>query len=359
MTTEHETVANDLAFLRGLAEILGMRGETDNPAEIRRVADRIERAHARDSAAQVGVPDGYCLMPLKGTPEIFNAMRASVGDGVAMGPVYYAALSVGALSAAPAPAAEPESALLRATRRLVFAARTSGGTAGRDGELCAALDAIEPLLPAPPSPEPRPAEPDPKTAPEADEPGCDDCDGYEGEGGHCLMCGKDLGAAPQPAPSDAPASPHDARCEDYPNCPNLYCGACDNARAKAAASPQADTPTHVYITDGGATVVGDPNGEDHSCDAMGCGHAHVLARLPFTDLRPKQSASPQAAQGDASLARKAGMLIDATAWQTDPDTREQADSLWVWAQDAAAILRRLASAQPATAKPAGAGGVDG
>lgn len=37
-----------------------------------------------------------------------------------------------------------------------------------------------------------------------DEPGCDDCDGYEGEGGHCLMCGKDLSPPHEPAPS-APA----------------------------------------------------------------------------------------------------------------------------------------------------------
>ena len=50
----------------------------------------------------VAVPEGYCLMPMKGTPEIFTAMRMSVGDGVAMGPVYYAALSAGAI-AAPTP----------------------------------------------------------------------------------------------------------------------------------------------------------------------------------------------------------------------------------------------------------------
>lgn len=33
-------------------------------------------------------------------------------------------------------------------QRLVFAARTSGGTPGRDDDLCAALDAIEPLIQA-------------------------------------------------------------------------------------------------------------------------------------------------------------------------------------------------------------------
>lgn len=40
-----------------------------------------------------------------------------------------------------------------AARRLAFAARTSGGTAGRDAELCAALDAIEPMLAAAHQPE--------------------------------------------------------------------------------------------------------------------------------------------------------------------------------------------------------------
>lgn len=43
------------------------------------------------------------------------------------------------------PASVPDG-LLAATRRLAFAARTSGGTAGHDAELCAALDAIEAIL---------------------------------------------------------------------------------------------------------------------------------------------------------------------------------------------------------------------
>jgi len=38
-------------------------------------------------------------------------------------------------------------ALIAAARKLAFAARTSGGTAGRDEDLCAALDAVETLLP--------------------------------------------------------------------------------------------------------------------------------------------------------------------------------------------------------------------
>jgi hypothetical protein len=42
-------------------------------------------------------------------------------------------------------------ALIAATRKLAFAARTSGGTAGRDDGLCAALDAVEALLPPMPS----------------------------------------------------------------------------------------------------------------------------------------------------------------------------------------------------------------
>jgi hypothetical protein len=37
--------------------------------------------------------------------------------------------------------------LIAATRKLVFAARTSGGIAGHDEALCSALDAVEALLP--------------------------------------------------------------------------------------------------------------------------------------------------------------------------------------------------------------------
>ena len=45
-----------------------------------------------------------------------------------------------------------ENVLLKAAmRKLVFAARTSGGTAGHDEALCAACDEAEALLPAPPS----------------------------------------------------------------------------------------------------------------------------------------------------------------------------------------------------------------
>lgn len=43
------------------------------------------------------------------------------------------------------PASVPDG-LVAAARRLAFAARTSGGTAGHDSELCAALDAIESIL---------------------------------------------------------------------------------------------------------------------------------------------------------------------------------------------------------------------
>ena len=51
-----------------------------------------------------------------------------------------------------------------------------------------ALPAVRAMLAAAPQP-----------AGEA-EPGCDECDGYDGFGGHCLMCGKDL-SSPEPAPS--------------------------------------------------------------------------------------------------------------------------------------------------------------
>jgi hypothetical protein len=36
--------------------------------------------------------------------------------------------------------------LMRTTRRLAFAARTSGGVAGKDDYLCKALDEVEELL---------------------------------------------------------------------------------------------------------------------------------------------------------------------------------------------------------------------
>lgn len=38
-------------------------------------------------------------------------------------------------------------ALIAATRKLAFAARITGGVAGRDEGLCSALDAVEALLP--------------------------------------------------------------------------------------------------------------------------------------------------------------------------------------------------------------------
>lgn len=42
---------------------------------------------------------------------------------------------------------ERNEALIAATRKLVFAARTTGGVAGHDADLCAALDEVEALLP--------------------------------------------------------------------------------------------------------------------------------------------------------------------------------------------------------------------
>lgn len=49
-------------------------------------------------------------------------------------------------------AAAHNAALLAATRKLAFAARITGGTAGRDQALCEALDAVEALLPPYPTP---------------------------------------------------------------------------------------------------------------------------------------------------------------------------------------------------------------
>lgn len=57
-----------------------------------------------------------------------------------------------AAAAASRPATAVPEGLIVAARRLAFAARTCGGTAGRDAELCAALDAIEPMLSAAPQP---------------------------------------------------------------------------------------------------------------------------------------------------------------------------------------------------------------
>lgn len=56
-----------------------------------------------------------------------------------------AAMKSEQIHTSPPPASVPDG-LLAATRRLAFAARTSGGTAGHDAELCAALDAIEAIL---------------------------------------------------------------------------------------------------------------------------------------------------------------------------------------------------------------------
>lgn len=44
---------------------------------------------------------------------------------------------------------------------------------------------------------------------------------------------------------------------------------------------------------------------------------------------------------DIDALKRAAQLIDSTAWQIDPDTSEQAGSLWVWAQDAAGVLRSI------------------
>lgn len=79
----------------------------------------------------------------------------------------------------------------------------------------------------------------------------------------------------------------------------------------AAPPPPADAepktlpvPTHVYLTDKAAVIVGDPQRgwdeegpEAHNCDDMGCSTIgpHVLARVPFTVERP----AAQQQQGQA------------------------------------------------------------
>lgn len=89
-------------------------------------------------------------------------------------------------------------------------------------------------------------------------------------------------------------------------CPHTRDTNCDCA----APPPPADTepktlpvPTHVYLTDKAAVIVGDPQRgwdeegpEAHNCDDMGCSTIgpHVLARVPFTDER----ALSQPAEGE-------------------------------------------------------------
>lgn len=79
----------------------------------------------------------------------------------------------------------------------------------------------------------------------------------------------------------------------------------------AAAEPKTlPVPTHVYLTDKAAVIVGDPQrgwdeeGPDaHNCDAMGCASIgpHVLARVPFTDERALSQPAEAQAQGGGEV----------------------------------------------------------
>jgi hypothetical protein len=66
----------------------------------------------------------------------------------------------------------------------------------------------------------------------------------------------------------------------------------------------------------------------------------------FADALERLTAPADAA---APGVGEVGWLLDSTAWQVHPDSmsHDEAGSLWVWAQDAAAALRRLATPAPA------------
>jgi hypothetical protein len=93
-------------------------------------------------------------------------------------------------------------------------------------------------------------------------------------------------------------------------CPHTRDTNCDCAAPPpAAAEPKTlPVPTHVYLTDKAAVIVGDPQcgwdeegPEAHNCDDMGCSTIgpHVLARVPFTVERP--AAQQQQAQGGGEV----------------------------------------------------------
>lgn len=82
--------------------------------------------------------------------------------------------------------------------------------------------------------------------------------------------------------------------------------------------PMLPTPSHIYLTDKGAIVTGDPQtgwdvetDDAHNCDANGCGIAHVLYRLPFTDERKANAAAT--GLGDA----RSYISILASAWMNE------------------------------------------
>lgn len=97
-------------------------------------------------------------------------------------------------------------------------------------------------------------------------------------------------------------------------------------------SPTLPRPAHVYLTDKSekAIVVGDPQqgwneeSEDaHNCDAAGCGQAHVLFRLPFTDERTITAKGPKSlfeiATGWAVVPRVLTPEMDRAAAEREDD----------------------------------------
>ena len=149
MTDKPETVADVLKWLHACAKDAKDRGHQLAPSVFTTIANRIERAMAASA-----VPVAWsCTQFIEdsngiaiGTDEprvVWGSDRPNSVDDWA--PLYGRPVRVAAVPVESPPASVPDG-LLAATRRLAFAARTCGGTAGHDAELCAALDAIEAIL---------------------------------------------------------------------------------------------------------------------------------------------------------------------------------------------------------------------
>ena len=135
MTTT-ETVADILDQIRTRPYNLIFRDQ------LLSIADRIEAAIAA-SAEPVAFVRPSELRDLRSAKEQ-GLDIASILVRLKPEPGWTVALYTHAQPAAPV-SSVPEG-LLTAARRLAFAARTSGGTAGHDAALCAALDEIEAIL---------------------------------------------------------------------------------------------------------------------------------------------------------------------------------------------------------------------
>ena len=103
----------------------------------------------------------------------------------------------------------------------------------------------------------------------------------------------------------------------------------------AAAEPKTlPVPTHVYLTDKAAVIIGDPQrgwdeeGPDaHNCDAMGCATIgpHVLARVPFTDERAMSQAAE--ARGVVDGWR---LVVRYGEYDSEPGVWAEKDGSLVW-----------------------------